>query len=371
MKKTEITSLADFIVNVEKLDNYLFRGEAKDYKESKNLASGYRWIDIKQNKFDELLSLRDNFYQEIGYALSERDIENFISYSQHHGLPTELLDISENPLVALFFACKCEVDKEGFVYALDKNNTMNLERALIKEDISKQFYNFEEKVLSKVNKDFFHVSEELINFFDEKRLLIFIRDFSKSDDNYFLQLEKKYGFNMDLDVTTDPFMQEQISSNIKYAESTNKILKNLIKKDDDEINNFFDDNIDWGNKLPPLIKEIFPEKKSFKISLITFAFEICKKENAEFPPMKFLIHQPSVIFDRMVNQQGKFIYQNYLISEDGSMKIQKYQADNTFVIPPSSKQKILKQLDNIGINLKFIYPDPDNIAQYITQKFKR
>ncbi|EEB36612.1 hypothetical protein ANHYDRO_00554 [Anaerococcus hydrogenalis DSM 7454] len=35
--------------------------------------------------------------------------ESFIAYSQHNGLPTELLDITENPIVSLYFACENDI----------------------------------------------------------------------------------------------------------------------------------------------------------------------------------------------------------------------------------------------------------------------
>lgn len=45
---------------------------------------------------------------------------------QHHGLPTRLLDWTRNPLVALYFACRENKNKDGAVYFSDGLSSIDL-----------------------------------------------------------------------------------------------------------------------------------------------------------------------------------------------------------------------------------------------------
>ena len=40
---------------------------------------------------------------------------------QHYGIPTRLIDVTTNPLVALYFACQGNPDKDGVVFIFEEN----------------------------------------------------------------------------------------------------------------------------------------------------------------------------------------------------------------------------------------------------------
>ena len=61
---------------------------------------------INMSKIDMLIKMQH-------YGVPTRLLE-----MQHYGVPTRLLDLTKNPLIALYFACVSEPNKDGVVYAI-------------------------------------------------------------------------------------------------------------------------------------------------------------------------------------------------------------------------------------------------------------
>lgn len=124
MKNKEITTLRGFIgiildnENDEQYD-YFFRGHAnKHYKLDpsvfrKNENGQYKWETTEDILFREMIISHPE-----EFASSKHTIEKLIKM-QHFSLPTRLLDITSNPLIALYFSCKntnqTELDNNGEV----------------------------------------------------------------------------------------------------------------------------------------------------------------------------------------------------------------------------------------------------------------
>lgn len=120
----KVKSLGEFInkilLNENEEDNEIFyRGHSdKDFKLVPRLMrtaenGEYSYKDNENVLYNELIISNPS-----DFVGDERTIERLIRM-QHYSLPTRLLDITSNPLIALYFAClpqdKKEVEKEGEV----------------------------------------------------------------------------------------------------------------------------------------------------------------------------------------------------------------------------------------------------------------
>lgn len=196
---------------------------------------------------------------------------------QHYNCPTRLLDITANPLNALYFACESKDDLDG-------------------------------KVI------FFPMIQGTISYGDADRALIL-----------------------------------SCIPHLTYEEQ--QMLYNDIRKDLNKLVYHGDPSLHYLNKL---LLEIKTEKPSFEPRI----------EYGDL--LNPLLVQPNMTNPRIANQQGAFLLSG--LSESHSDIVKKINAriaDTQIIIPKERKQDILQQLNSIGINKGTIYPNMEQVAEYL------
>ena len=131
-------TLSEFVKEICELDRKLIRNGADKNKillfrgQSNNTFELMPSIG-RNRKFACDISIFDeerNLIEMAKFKLPEIFHDNLqplelLALLQHHGIPTRLLDITENAFVALYFACCSDYDKDGEVFAF-KNNELDV-----------------------------------------------------------------------------------------------------------------------------------------------------------------------------------------------------------------------------------------------------
>jgi hypothetical protein len=119
IKETVVQSLEMFMSQQYGFpETDFFRGQSSsEYKLIPSIARLFKEVQegvLKQYE-KEIFEDFKRKYSLFTDARPKNDKE-FLFLAQHYGLPTRLLDWTYNPLIALFFACCSNMDKDGVVY---------------------------------------------------------------------------------------------------------------------------------------------------------------------------------------------------------------------------------------------------------------
>ncbi|MDA2236428.1 FRG domain-containing protein [Bacillus cereus] len=350
-----------------KFAKYYFRGEPTNYKETISSALRgkelYSFLGMKREFKDEypFLNMKNEFKREVWHKLSSDERMHFSAFSQHHGIPTNLIDITTSPLVALYFASQKVSDPER------NNENLDIKHGFV--------YLFKDS--------FVDITNILTKFEDDNILELFA--YNKS--NIFIDM-----YNLFLDFQSkNPSQFYHYLKNLNeeyHAYFENRLSKQRIPEKIDSLDTFgyktiitsYTEEIKIHNKklqqIYNQIDDVCDEVFLYTASLQMFLENILDGDEHIFwfnnimPNFKYA---PILSFERGRNQQGSFIYQNYLnyfacLINTPMLSRQRVWPSKIIVV--ENKENILKELDFIGINEKFIYGDYDNIANYIKRKFQ-
>ena len=108
----------------------LFRGQACSLWEiNSSLTRETKFLENEKELYYDILSMKPNSFEN-DHSVYERLIT-----MQHYGMPTRLMDLSRNPLVAIFFACnnrdKAKEDGAIFIFKTNSNEIKNFEDPLL------------------------------------------------------------------------------------------------------------------------------------------------------------------------------------------------------------------------------------------------
>ena len=421
MQTIRVSTVSEYIKEIENIgiENYIFRGQNEPYFGIK--ANGFRnylggWTSDKIYNIDEISK---NYYDKIVSKLTEEEKKYFLAFCQHYGIPTNLIDFSYSPLIALFFSCQgkqpptfnlAELIGSATIDDLKTDTSIqnmlihNLVNKLEKPMLSKyaQVYLLDKKwlvditdILSQIGKDNFLESVYLNGEIRKQLIYQIIQTFENSQTSekeiidclsQMIECYKANGFNYwgeslaeddedENDDTEDLFSFQEKLKEENLEEALHSLYDYAFHEMEDETIPYESDIFDgypYDGNIYQLTAAIYV---MLLANLIRIFYEVMGgNERLILKSNIYFTYKPANLFDRINSQKGLFVYQPYLYSRDdiynyNVLSVQEVVPD--ILIEVDNYNEILAELDVLGINLDGVYGDLDNIAKSVVYSYRR
>lgn len=320
VEEIEIKSVVEYITEVNKLlkkskfnpntHTAFFRGHAnKDWKLEPGLLRNDGYIENEHLMYRTIIAQQTSEFSTCTSAL------DYLVKMQHYGLPTRLLDLTTNPLIALYFACEYQA------YSTSNKETGEI-IVLNVPTISIKHYDSDTiSILANIAK----CKEEEIKInlnFDKWNST----DFS---EEYLLKIEEEKDFD-------------------EYRESFNKL-----------------------GQIQLLLHQISLEKSHFRSIINPCDLARVYIVNVKQDNQRIRNQMGSfVLFGLGISKENDSL----MLSKKGATKILdewNLNRSSRLIIDPKNKQKIIRELGLLEIRKSFIYPELEILAKEIGEQYKK
>lgn len=399
-----VNSVAEFIAQLAQIDmeegiETFYRGHAdREWKLLPSLLRTPNGADKEHLIFRDMVSHEPLSFSECRSALDH------LVQMQHYGLPTRLLDVTMNPLVALYFACG-PGQTETLEGVLNAGYEAGISAAA--EAVSSSKTDVENDSIASYSRSSFNWIDLLSSFFITYPLVTFVAIHLGSLAAVVAAAKGKVSLDGFLKLSKDHFMNVTEVREVKkvvelaaaagaqavvkpglvylfsvpenkvkhYDSDTVSVLANLAKCQitEDCLALSSGEGFNQQASIKELIYQIQGEKPHFS--------PLIKEEDLR----SLLFVKPRNGNQRIINQMGAFLLFGLglkqakgndgveggaSLSKEVHLEVPNEWIKRKFIIPSDKKDAIRKELANLGITDSYIYPGIEQYAKDLKLRYR-